>query len=190
MITLCLLLVSCGGEEKADVRQPFREMEGCTMEAVVSCEQDGAVWEAALYYDYVPEGKSTIEVLAPETIAGIRTTLDGETWQLEYEDICLNAGGLSAQNISPAACLPRLMSALREGWLVEENEESWQEIPCRRLTLDQTGTGGGKILSTIWLKQEDGIPLRGEISVDGERILTAEFTDFLICDTMGAQSNP
>ena len=53
-----------------------------------------------------------------------------------------------------------------------------------RMLLDQSGTQGGKILSTIWLRQDDGTPLRGEIAVDGEIIRTAEFTDFAFYDTI------
>lgn len=189
MITLCLLTACGSGAETVDVRAVYREMEGCTMEAVVTCDQAGAVWEATLSCTYDPEGESTVEVLAPETIAGIRAVLEPEELRLEYEDTCLNAGPVSAQAISPAACLPRLMSALRDGWLLEENTETWNEVVCRRLTMDQTGSGGRKILSTVWLREEDGTPLRGEIAVDGEIILTAEFTSFAFCDTMTTQPN-
>ena len=76
------------------------------------------------------------------------------------------------------------MDALRSGWLLEENREDWKEEPCLRLTVDQTGQNGGKILSTLWLREADLAPVRGEISVDGEIILTAEFTDFTFCDTI------
>ena len=149
--------------------------------------QDGAVWEATLRCDYVPEGETTVEVLSPETIAGVKAVLsDGEA-ALEYEDQCLNAGTLSSQDISPMACLPQLMSALRDGWLLEENTEDWQETPCVRLTVDQTGAQDGKILSTLWLRQEDSVPLRGEIAVDGEIILTADFTSFSFYDTINNQ---
>ena len=85
------------------------------------------------------------------------------------------------------ACLPQLMSALRDGWLLEESEEDWQETSCFRLTVDQTGEQNGKILSTLWLRQEDGTPLRGEIAVDGEIILTADFTSFSFYDTIENQ---
>ena len=183
MMTLCLLLAACGGtggetEGAAEARMPYRNMAGCSMEAEVSCTQDGAVWEATLRCDYVPEGETTVEVLAPET--------DGEV-ELVYEDQCLNAGTLSSQDISPMACLPQLMSALRDGWLLEENTEDWQETPCLRLTVDQTGEQDGKILSTLWLRQEDSTPVRGEIAVDGEIILTADFTSFSFYDTIDNQ---
>ncbi len=176
------LLTACGGSEEMDVRAAYREMTGCTMEAVVSCQQGESIWEAELRCDYVPEGESTVEVLAPETIQGVRAKLDLETWILEYEDACLNAGPVGPRELSPAACLPRLMSALRDGWLLEENKENWGETPCHRLTVDQTGSDGGKILSTLWLREEDGYPVRGEIAVDGEIILTAEFTEFSFHD--------
>ena len=130
-----------------------------------------------------------VEVLAPEPVAGVKAVVSGSDLQLEYEGERLNAGALSQEEISPALCLPRLMDALRDGWLLEENEESWNDIPCLRLCVDQTGLQNGKIVSTVWLQQEGGTPLRGEIAVDGEIILTAEFTSFAFYDTIKPQEN-
>lgn len=185
MIALCLLLAGCGSAEETttvDLRKAYQEMSGCTMEATVSCEQDGSLWEADLRCEYVPGGESVVEVLAPETIAGVKVVLNDTDWQLECGDAVLNAGTLSGQAISPAECLPRLMCALRDGWLLEENEELWNEIPCLRIAMDQSTQQGGKILTAVWLRQEDSTPLRGEIAVDGEIILTAEFTSFTFYD--------
>lgn len=187
MMALCLLVSGCGGmgeAESMDLRDRYHDMTGCTMEARVICEQEGLEWEADLRCGYVPGGESTVEVLAPETIAGVKAVLDENTWRLEYESGCLNAGAVSQEAISPAACLPRLMNALRDGWLLEENEETWNEVPCLRLTVDQSGTRDGKIVSTVWLRQDGGTPLRGEIAVDGEIFLTAEFTSFTFYDTI------
>ena len=187
MIALCLLLTACGGageKEAADLRDLYHDMSGCSMEAQVTCDQQGAEWTAELRCEYVPEGESTVEVLSPETIAGVKAVLRDTDWYLEYEGKSLDAGTLSREEISPAVCLPRLMNALRNGWLLEENKEAWGEVPCLRLTVDQSGTQNGKILSTVWLRQENGTPLRGEIAVDGEIILTAEFTAFTFYDTI------
>lgn len=191
MMMLCLLLGGCGaaenGEAAAALRDPYHDMTGCTMEAQVTCTQEDQAWTATLRCDYTPDGETTVEILAPETIAGVRAVLEGEELRLEYEDLCLNAGTLSRENISPMACLPRLMSALRDGWLLEENEEDWDDVACLRLTVDQSGRQDGKIVSTIWLRQADGTPLRGEIAVEGEIILTAEFTSFAFYDTIENQ---
>ena len=150
----------------------------------MTCDQEGLEWEARLKCEYVPGGEITVEVLEPETIAGVRAVLNDTDWSLEFEDASLNVGFLSEEAVRPATCLPRLMSALRDGWLLEENEETWSEVPCMRLCVDQSGTQSGKIISTIWLRQDDGKPLRGEIAVDGEIILTAEFTSFSFYDTL------
>lgn len=189
MILLCLLLPGCGsgGTENASdtARQPYRDMNGCTMEAEVTC---GVGSEDALTFtlscDYVPDGESTVEVLAPETVAGVRAVVDGPTMQLIYEDDCLDAGTFSTEALSPAVCLPQLMNALRQGWLLEENTEKINDIPCLRLCLDQTGGNGGKIMSTVWLRQDDGTPVQGEIGVDDEIILSARFTNFQFGDIL------
>lgn len=190
MMVLLLLLSGCGraGEtETVDMRQRYHDMAGCAMEASVSCDQEGYQWEALLRCGYVPDGESTVEVLEPSPIAGVKAVLDGGGWRLEYEDACLNAGALGSEEISPAVCLPRLMSALRDGWLLEENREDWAEVPCLRITVDQSGLQDGKIISTVWLRLDDGTPLRGEIAVDGETILTADFTSFTFYDTIATE---
>lgn len=193
MTTLLLLPAACGGqgggeEPAADLRDRYHDMAGCVMEAAVSCDQEGLAWEAELRCEYIPGGESTVEVLSPEHIAGVKAVLSDTDWRLEVEGESLDAGALSDEEISPAACLPRLMNALRDGWLLEENEEEWNGVPCLRLTVDQTGVKDGKILSTVWLNQSDGAPVRGEIAVDGEIILTADFTSFSFYDTMAEET--
>ena len=188
MITICLLVCGCQAEEMnaEEVQSRYRQMTGCAMEAVVRCGQEGMEWEGELSCTYVPEGRSTVEVLSPESISGIRAVFDDATWHLEYEDTVLNVLPVSEEKISPAESLLFLMNALRNGWVLEENTESWNDQPCYRVTVDQSGEEG-KVISTLWLLQEDMTPLRGEISVGGEIILTAEFTSFSFYDTIEKQ---
>lgn len=183
MIALCLLLCGCGEQEpETDPRAPYQAMTGCEMTAVVTCDQSGLEWSATLQCTYVPDGESTVEVLEPLELAGVRAVLREDGWALEYGALCLDAGALSDEAISPATALVRMMSAMREGWLLEENAEEWNGVSCIRLALEQTGASGGDIVTTLWLRQTDSTPMRGEISVDGEMILTAEFTDFVFGD--------
>jgi len=190
---LLLLLTACGGAENVDtgahLREPFQSMTGCTMEAEASCAYENLLWTGQLRCDYVPDGECSVEVLAPQTIAGLQAVLQEDDWQLEYEDTVLAVHTLGEDSLSPMTCLPRLMHALREGWLLEENEENWGEIPCLRLSVDESAADGRKIVSTIWLRSEDGMPLRGEIALDGEIILTAEFTAFAFYDKINQQES-
>lgn len=196
MITLCLLLAACAGtaetktDDTAAARDVYHDMSGCRMEADVTCGWGGEETVFGLRCDYVPNGDTTVEVLSPETVAGVTAVIHDTEMTLEYEDLCLPAGTLSDEEISPAACLAQLMSALRDGWLLEQNQETWNDVECLRLTVDQSGLHDGKIVSTIWLRRDDGTPLRGEIAVDGEIILTAEFTSFAFYDMIDAQETP
>ena len=122
-------------------------------------------------------GETTVEVLAPETIAGVKAVLsDGEV-ELVYEDQCLNAGNLSSQEVSPMACLPQLMSACGR-WLLEESEEDWQETSCLKSDGGPDRRAEWADPSTPLAAWEDGTPLRGRSPWMGEIILTADFTSF------------
>ena len=103
MMTLCLLLAGCAGgagegdeADAAALRAPYANMAGCTMEAAVTWSEGDQVWETEVRCDYVPDGESTVEVLSPETIAGVRAVITGEELSLEYEDLCLGAETLSS----------------------------------------------------------------------------------------------
>lgn len=188
MMTLCLILIGCGagrGEtEEQTAQAEYRTMSGCVMEAVVTGgmgEEDAGTFTLRCEYD--PEGESIVEVLAPETVAGIRAAVGSDTLMVLYEDLCLPAGTLSRENISPAACLPWLMDSLRDGWLLEESAEELDGVPCLRLCLDESDDGTN-MEATVWLRRDDRTPVRGEIAVGGEKILTAEFTSFQFCDTI------
>ena len=125
-----------------------------------------------------------MEVLEPLELAGVRAVIREDGWTLEYGDLCLDAGTLTEEAVSPATALARIGYALREGWLLEQNDESREGVPCTRLALDQTGASNTDIVTTVWLRQADGTPFLGEIAVDGETILTVRFTKFGFCDTI------
>ena len=187
-LTLALILTACGGGQKpaASARERYQKMAGCLMEAEVSCGWEGSPWTALLRCACLPDGKCLVQALSPETVRGVTMELepDGAHWSLRYAGRALDAGAVSSEALFPASCLPRLMDALREGWLLEESRETWDGVPCARLTLDRTGESGTSIQSTLWLREADGTPLRGEIAVEENVVLTAEFTNFVFYDTL------
>ena len=186
MMTLCLLLIGCEADRKETEGKTalaeYHDMSGCVMEAEVTGGMGSADASAfTLRCEYIPDGECTVEILMPETVAGIRAVIDSGELTVRYEDLCLPAGTLSRERISPAAVLPWLMDALRDGWLLEESAEEIGGEPCLRICVDETDDGAA-MEATVWLRKEDRHPLRGEIAVDGEIIFTAEFTDFQFYD--------
>ena len=129
MIALCLLLCGCGkqtAEPAADLRSVYQEMSGCEMTAEVTCEQSGLEWSATLHGTYVPGGESTVEVLEPLELAGVRAVIREEGWTLEYGDLCLKPSVPprhwlgSCMRCGRAGCWNRTTKAGREspvpGW--------------------------------------------------------------------------
>lgn len=187
---LLLILSGCAktGEKTGlgeQFREPYQKMEECRMEAVVSNGTGSPLKESfQLSCTYRADGTSSVEILAPEEVQGVQATFDQEGMSLIYEGQCLNTGTISREELSPAACLPCLMDALQNGWLLEKNREKWMDTECVRLSLDRSGENGGKLVSTLWLREEDGKPLYGEIAVEDKIILCAEFTKFEFGDIL------
>ena len=181
MIALCLLLCGCKEQaEETDIRAAYREMSGCELTMKVVCGEAQREWAATLQCHYAPEGESTVEVTEPLELAGVRAVLREADWSLEYSDLCLNIGPLSAEQISPATVPVRMLNALREGWLLEENTEERQDIPCVRLALEQTGSvtgcpGDSRAVSGYALiVQETTTGLFGKFYIESD---THPFTD-------------
>ena len=78
--------------------------------------------------------------------------------------------------MSPANCIPYLLRALAEGYVLEVGEETLEDIPCLRLALDTTDADGEKVVCTVWLAEED--PVYAELSRDGKLLLSVRFTAF------------
>ncbi len=182
MISLSLLMTGCG-ESGADMGERLGETYGDFLSAEMTARVDftyaGQLRSYTLHCVMKEEGVSEVEVLAPEHLAGIRAVFDGEKQSLIFEDLCLDAGGVSREKISPAAVLPMLVDALGKGYVFETREESRGGVDCCYAGLDTTG-GEGKILYGVWLDGETLAPLYAEISVENKIIFTVEFTEFEI----------
>ena len=53
-------------------------------------------------------------------------------------------------DVAPANCLPWLLRAMEEGYLVDAGQETLEGLDCLRLAPDTTAPGG-KVLCTVWL---------------------------------------
>lgn len=195
MISLPLALSACAapnsssdGNEKNNVQllqEEYQTLSGCDMTANVRCDWENEVETYTLQCHWQADGVSTVEVLAPEELAGITAEFNGENLTLVYDDISLAAGTLSSEELSPAQILPMTMDAIREGYILEKGVEEINGDSCIRLLFDVTGTGGNKIEYVVWFGTGH-TPVRAEVQVENAVIFTAEFTDFTVveADTM------
>ena len=135
MMTLCLLLAGCagggGGEKTADaaaLRAPYMNMTGCTMEAAVTWSEGEQLWETEVLCEYVPGGETTVEVLSPETIAGVRAVLsDGET-ALVYAPQMLEFA--SYDSLQHVILGPWMEGKLKFPCALKPGDELWPQAVC------------------------------------------------------------
>ena len=184
MLLVLLSLSGCGGGDDETVEQllqRYESMESCSMEAVVCCEYFDERREYTLHCDYNAGGESIITVLKPAGLQGISIRFDGEKRQVLYEDIVLDAGTVGESRLSPVEILPRMMDAVKNGWLLEENAEQMDGEPLRRMTFE-VEENGAKQYWTLLFDEKTGCPMTAELSEDSRLIFTIEFTKFKIND--------
>ena len=176
---LMLLLTACGGggekDLAAELQNQYAALGSATMEADVICHYAGEIRTYTLLCAYTP-AESTVTVLSPANLSGISATVADGKLHLNYEDISLDAGGYSAAAISPVAALPRLMAAAGSGYLTEQSEETVGERSCLRLACDLPDDK--ETVYTTWFDQETLLPLRSEITTDGEMVFEVAWNRF------------
>ena len=141
----------------------------CPMSDAITAIVD-EVWDDAAY-------------AAPGELAGLSVIVSGEDMTLSCDGLQLPAG--ASLDICPANCLPYLLRALAEGYVLEQGGETLADTPCLRLTLDTTAPGGNKVLCAVWLDAEGLFPRYAEFSQNEQVVLTAKLLDFTCTTSEG-----
>ena len=176
LLAAALLLAGCGRKTASQtdaLRQRYRDMQAAHMEAEITCHLETENRTFTVSCDWTPTGAGTT-VTAPEALAGLTASVSGEDLTVSYDGAALSAGSL--RDVAPANCLPWLLRAMEEGYLVDAGQETLEGLDCLRLALDTTAPGG-KVLCTVWLGG-DGAPLYAEFSQDSRVVLTARLLSF------------
>ena len=107
----------------------------------------------------------------------------GDNLALRYEGAAVSAGVPSV--LSPAACVPYLVRSVAEGYLLEYGSETIDGLDCLRCAFDTTTPDGSRILCTVWLERESGVPCYTEFSTDGAVVLTIRTLSFTMKEKEG-----
>ena len=102
---------------------------------------------------------------------------------LSSEGLQLPAG--ASLDICPANCLPYLLRALADGYVLEQSSEALDNTPCLRLALDTTAPGGGKVLCAVWLDAEGLFPRYAEFLRNEQVVLTVKLLAFTCTTSEG-----
>lgn len=174
-LSIFLLLTGCGGKAAPDqealrFRTELMEAGGCSFAADVTASYEDRVYAFSLNCRY-EEGKMTLEVTAPENIAGICAEVEENAAFLEFDGAQLDFGKLANGRVSPVAA-PWLLA---ECWLGEYIAWAGADGGQQRVTYLR-GYHDDELTVDTWFSQ--GIPTYAEIACDGVRCLTIAIKEY------------
>ena len=129
MLTVCLLLSSCGADRASDSFESFTEKlracESLSFDAALRAEYDDKTAEFTVKY-VSDSGGCTVTVMKPELISGISARVENGESRLQFNGMALGTGELTSFGLSPMSALPMLIDGIKSGYagsVWEENGE-------------------------------------------------------------------
>lgn len=185
MTALCLLLCGCGGgaeelQQLQLLQERYAAAGGCSGTAELTADYGQRVYDYTL--DFTARGEELeLALTAPEEVAGITARVAGEATSLEFDGVTLDTGPLSPDGLSPLSALPLLLDSAAEGFsdrcVWEKEGETFRfHVTCR----DPALSPGEGTQTDLWFDGDTGVLLRGEVSVDGYRVVQCTFTAFAL----------
>ena len=178
-----LLLAGCGraevdkGEELAlAIRGEYLAMDHCAAQASVTADYGQRVYQYEM--DITVEGEdAALTLTAPDTVAGFTARSRGEDSALEFDGVRVETGPLNGQGLTPVSALPALLDAARSGYITACALE--EDGALLRVDLgDPEGTPGAGTETALWFDTSSHALTKGEVSVDGFRVILCEFSEF------------
>ena len=180
IITLSLPLTACRAEQTAEERVlEIRELFLTTTQhfsAELIANYGDRVHTFTLRFD---SKASTLEVLAPEIIAGIVIEVSESGTMLHFDGAVLNTGPLTEDGLSPLAALPTIVYHWKEGYITGTHYETFHGTQ----TVVMTTAVSDRVQHMTWFNRETGIPIKSELLQDGILVLTAIFEGSPLSDT-------
>ena len=171
---LLCLLTACGGKETnalqapLDFRAELLAKNGCSFTAQITADCGERVWQYAIRCKASPDGTAELEILAPDSIAGITAEITGADGKLRFDGAYVDFGLLADGELSPIAAPQTLFSCWTEQYIASSGGG------CVSYELGS----GAKRLEMICRFDEDNLPVRAEIYQQGTQLMALEISDF------------
>ena len=183
-VLMMTLLAACApaGETPEDaafhLQEHYRGMAGFSATVDLTAEYGNKVYDFTVDALCRRDGESVLTVTAPELIAGITARLaEGET-VLEYDGAALSLGDLDGEGLTPVSAVPELFRQAAMGWMARGAWADEGQTQLQALCRDPEAEEGTGTEFLILFDRETFSPVRTEVSRDGTRVLTAQFSDF------------
>ncbi len=181
---LCLFLTGC--RTAMDASKKAAEHYQSPVQATI---QVSAIAGIACDYQLKCEvdlETSTVEIIKPENLAGIKATIHSQSCRIEYEELALDSMMLPMKGMTPADCFDQTIYSLRNDIPVHYSYEKKNGEDCLCLTYEDEESGH-KSTRIIWMQEKTLAMMEGEYYVDGILIMRMEVEELSFTETTAAE---
>lgn len=155
-------------------RESLLAAQSCSFETEVTADYGDSLNQFRMGCQSDPSGKTAFEVLAPETIAGIKGNISYSGGELSFDDTVLYFDLLTDDQLSPVSAPWIFLKALRGGYITSVCRED----SFLRVTVDDSYESDALTLD-VWL-EKDRVPVRADIFWDNRKILSLTVENFVL----------
>ena len=181
---ICILMfLLCGlsgcGDGEIDpkaVAQYYAGLENVTIEADITVNS-GVLAEYGVLFTRTAEG-DRVEILRPETLAGISAVILSDKAAVEYEGMALETFLPGISGFVPADAVTGILDDLAQGvpeYYGEEELEGYPTLVLSYIREPEEGTAR----KLIWVERESWRPLRAEFYLNEQMIMEVGIKNFV-----------
>lgn len=169
LMMILLLLPGCG-EREARLEEGFQSLrdavtaaQSIQFRAALTADYGDSVSEYTMAVSFDGQ-QTTVELLTPELLAGVKATAQRGETQVGYDGVILGAGPLDGEGLTPVSAIPAMLEAIASGYV----ELLWWDGDAMAARLY---VGENSVL-TLWLDSTSLAPTAAEIAADGRTVVT------------------
>ena len=178
VILAVLFMCGCGDKSPMDTAEEIKtELGGyasLTLTADITASYENCVYDFKVKCTKDDAGLG-IEILEPESLAGITARLEEDGFTLSYDGVEMSTGKLTEDGLSPAGALPVLIEQWTEGYASGSVYESYGDEETLALDTNISDT----VKQRTWFDRETHLPVHSEISENGVVVVTCDFENIV-----------
>lgn len=165
-------------QKAMDLRTALLE-QGCSFTAEVQAHLPEGTAEFTLDCTCAPDGTTTLEVKTPDSISGIKATVQPDGENASFDDVALDFGLLADGQVAPMV-LPQLLYSCWTGGYIREAGKDKELLSA--IYID--GYGDRELAVEQWFTLE-GVPKAADYWFGVDNIASVTISSF----TLGAENN-
>ena len=179
ILLILVLLTGCSRKNKEleqgiQLRTQLLAANLCSFDVDITADYGDKLHTFSMNCQADEKGTVHFTVTTPESISGIRGSVDGEKGSIQFDDIALYFPLLADNQVTPVCAPWLLIKTLRSGDITSAGAEK----PLARLSIDDRYDDDALHLD-IWL-DETGSPVQAEILYRERKILSLGVKNFTL----------